>query len=131
VLGTLFGITTSPTDESLLTRPARFAKAHARSPGTYHHSLVVSNLAERAAEMVGADSLLTRVCAYYHDIGKVVKPYYFIDNQSGMKNVHDNLPPRESAAIAGHVKDGLELGKKRVGCPGACWTLFLSTTARC
>jgi putative nucleotidyltransferase with HDIG domain len=114
VLGTLFGITTplqlmelAHPDQPILRRLMREA------PGTYHHSLVVSNLAERAAEMVGADSLLTRVCAYYHDIGKVVKPYYFIDNQSGMKNVHDDLPPRESAAIiAGHVKDGLELGRK-------------------
>jgi putative nucleotidyltransferase with HDIG domain len=114
VLGTIFGITTplqlmelAHPDQPVLRRLMREA------PGTYHHSLVVSNLAERAAEMIGADALLTRVCAYYHDIGKVVKPYYFIDNQSGMKNVHDDLPPRESAAIiAGHVTDGLELGRK-------------------
>jgi cyclic-di-AMP phosphodiesterase PgpH len=83
------------------------------APGTYHHSLVVSNLAERAAEMIGADALLTRVCAYYHDIGKVLHPYYFTENQTGMKNIHDELDPRTSAyIISGHVRDGIELAKK-------------------
>jgi putative nucleotidyltransferase with HDIG domain len=73
----------------------------------------VSNLAERAAEMIGADSLLTRVCAYYHDIGKVEKPYYFIDNQAGINNVHDDLSPWESAQIiAQHVRDGVRLGQQ-------------------
>jgi cyclic-di-AMP phosphodiesterase PgpH len=63
--------------------------------------------------MIGADALLTRVSAYYHDIGKVMRPYYFIDNQSGMKNIHDELDPYESARIiAGHVIDGVEMGKK-------------------
>ncbi len=114
LLGTLFGITTplqlmelAHPDQPLLRRLMREA------PGTYHHSLVVSNLAEHAAEMIGADPLLTRVCAYYHDIGKVERPYYFIDNQSGLNNVHDELNPWESAAIiAGHVSDGVRMGKK-------------------
>ena len=114
LLGTLFGITT-PLQLMELAHPDQpvLRRLMQEAPGTYHHSLVVSNLAERAAEMIGADALLTRVCAYYHDIGKVVRPYYFIDNQAGMKNVHDDLPPRESAAIiAGHVTDGIELGRK-------------------
>jgi putative nucleotidyltransferase with HDIG domain len=94
-------------DQPLLRRLMREA------PGTYHHSRVVSNLAERAAEMIGADALLTRVSAYYHDIGKVERPYFFIDNQSGMANVHDEMKPRESASIiANHVLDGVRLGQK-------------------
>ena len=114
LLGTVFGITT-PVQLMELAHPDQpvLRRLMQEAPGTYHHSLVVSNLAERAAEMIGADALLTRVCAYYHDIGKVVRPYYFIDNQSGMQNIHDTLEPRESAAIiAGHVRDGLELGSK-------------------
>ena len=114
MLGTIFGITTpiqlmelAHPDQPLLRRLMREA------PGTYHHSLLVSNLAERAAEMIEADSLLTRVCAYYHDIGKVERPYYFIDNQSGMSNVHDQMDPRASALIiAEHVRDGVRLGQK-------------------
>jgi putative nucleotidyltransferase with HDIG domain len=114
LLGTLFGITT-PVQLMELAHPDQpvLRRLMREAPGTYHHSLVVSNLAERAAEMIGADALLTRVCAYYHDIGKVVRPYYFIDNQTGMKNIHDTLDPHESARIiAGHVSDGLELGRK-------------------
>jgi putative nucleotidyltransferase with HDIG domain len=114
LLGTLFGITT-PLQLMELAHPDQpvLRRLMQEAPGTYHHSLVVSNLAERAAEMIEADALLTRVCAYYHDIGKVMRPHHFIDNQSGMKNVHDELPPRESAAIiAGHVTDGIELGRK-------------------
>src|SRR5207237_9182982 len=85
LLGTIFGITT-PVQLMELAHPDQplLRRLMQEAPGTYHHSLVVSNLAERAAEMVGADALLTRVCAYYHDIGKAERPYYFIDNQSGM-----------------------------------------------
>ena len=114
LLGTVFGITT-PVQLMELAHPDQpvLRRLMQEAPGTYHHSLVVSNLAERAAEAIGADALLTRVCAYYHDIGKVARPYYFIDNQSGMKNVHDELDPRESASIiAGHVRDGIALGHK-------------------
>lgn len=114
LFGTVFGITT-PVQLMELAHPDQpvLRRLMQEAPGTYHHSLVVSNLAERAAEAIGADALLTRVCAYYHDIGKVVRPYYFIDNQSGMKNVHDTLDPRESAnIIAGHVRDGIALARK-------------------
>lgn len=83
------------------------------APGTYHHSLVVSNLAEAAADAIGAHSLLTRVGAYYHDIGKMEKPEYFTENQMMGPNKHDNIEPSMSRlVILNHVKDGLELAKK-------------------
>lgn len=61
------------------------------APGTYHHSIMVANLSEAACEAIGADGLLARVGAYYHDLGKTVRPHYFIENQMGMKNPHDFL----------------------------------------
>ena len=67
------------------------------TPGTYHHSLMVGNLAERAAEAIGADPLLARVAAYYHDIGKLANPLAFIENQAGGDNIHDELDPETSA----------------------------------
>lgn len=83
------------------------------APGTYHHSLVVSNLSEAAADSIGAHSLLTRVGAYYHDIGKMVKPEYFTENQLGCGNKHDNIEPSMSRlVILNHVKDGMELARK-------------------
>jgi len=83
------------------------------APGTYHHSLLVSNLAEAATEAIGANSLLTRVGAYYHDIGKMVKPEYFTENQFHSGNVHDNLEPSMSRlVILNHVKEGIELARK-------------------
>ncbi|MDQ5826257.1 MAG: HDIG domain-containing protein [Chloroflexota bacterium] len=114
LLGTLFGITT-PLQLMELAHPDQplLRRLMQEAPGTYHHSLVVSNLAERAAEAIGADTLLARVCAYYHDIGKVEHPEAFIDNQSGMANLHDRLSPAESAhIIAGHVRDGVKLGQR-------------------
>lgn len=82
-----------------------------RAPGTYHHSLLVGNLAEEAAEAVQANPLLIRVGAYFHDIGKVVKPEYFIENQ-GPLNRHDKLSPSMSALIlVSHVKEGLEMAR--------------------
>jgi putative nucleotidyltransferase with HDIG domain len=88
-----------------------------RTPGTYHHALLVANLAERAAEMIGADSLVARVGAYYHDIGKMRNPSAFIENQAGEKNPHDELDPLVSAQIvAAHVRDGLALAD-RYGLP--------------
>jgi putative nucleotidyltransferase with HDIG domain len=84
-----------------------------RAPGTYHHSLMVSSLAEQAAEQVGADALLVRVGALYHDIGKMLQPEYFIENQQPGSNGHDQLDPRNSAQIiVGHVKKGLDLARK-------------------
>jgi putative nucleotidyltransferase with HDIG domain len=82
------------------------------APGTYAHSLQVANLAETAAEAIGANSLLARVGSYYHDVGKMNKPDYFIENQAGGENRHINLNPNVSyLIITGHVKDGVELAK--------------------
>ena len=82
------------------------------TPGTYHHSMVVANLAEAAAEAVGANALLARVGAYYHDIGKLVRPMYFKENQLG-ENPHDKTDPRVSTAIlTEHTRDGVELARK-------------------
>ncbi len=84
-----------------------------RAPGTYHHSIMVGLLAEAAAESIGADALFARVACYYHDIGKVVRPTYFIENQSHLQNRHDNLEPRMSSIIlANHVKQGIELARQ-------------------
>jgi len=84
-----------------------------KAPGTFHHSLVMGSLAETAAEVIQANTILARVGAYYHDVGKTLKPEYFIENQMGFKNRHDKLTPRMSALILiSHVKDGYELGKK-------------------
>jgi len=83
-----------------------------RTPGTYHHSLLVANLAERAAEVVGADPLVARVGSYYHDIGKMRNPLAFIENQTG-SNPHDDLDPAVSASIvSAHVRDGLALAER-------------------
>lgn len=83
------------------------------APGTYHHSMLVANLAEIASEEVGANSVVTRIGAYYHDIGKTEKPYFFAENQMGGDNPHNTLDPELSAKIIiSHVKDGIELAKK-------------------
>lgn len=82
------------------------------APGTYHHSVMVANLAESAAEAVGADALLARVGAYYHDIGKLNNPMLFMENQGG-DNPHDQMDPQESARlILAHVRDGLVLARQ-------------------
>jgi putative nucleotidyltransferase with HDIG domain len=83
-----------------------------RAPGTYTHSMMVATLSEPAAEAIGANPLLTRVGAYFHDIGKMLKPHYFIENQSG-ENHHDGLEPALSTlVIIGHVKDGVALAEE-------------------
>ncbi|MCU0665913.1 MAG: HDIG domain-containing protein [Candidatus Omnitrophica bacterium] len=83
------------------------------APGTYHHSLVVGNLAETAAKAVGAHTLLARIGAYYHDIGKLSKPDYFSENQALTVNKHDDLAPSISKlVIMNHVKEGVELAQK-------------------
>lgn len=83
------------------------------APGTYQHSLMVGHLAEAAAEAIGENALLARVCAYYHDIGKTKMPEYFIENQQRGRNRHDRLEPSMSALIiASHVKEGVELAKR-------------------
>jgi putative nucleotidyltransferase with HDIG domain len=84
-----------------------------RAPGTYHHSIMVGLLAEAGAEAVGGDALFARVACYYHDIGKSVRPSYFIENQSYMDNRHDKLSPKMSSIVlANHVKQGVEIAKK-------------------
>jgi len=110
----LFNITTDITllelsdlNNPLLKRLALVA------PGTYHHSIVVGNLAEAAAKDLGANTLLARVSAYYHDIGKMEKPEYFVENQMGFKSKHKKLSPSMSALILeSHVKEGAEMAKK-------------------
>ena len=83
------------------------------APGTYTHSVMVGNLAVAAAEAVGADALLCRVGAYYHDLGKMLKPHYFIENQTGGENIHEKLNPSLSALVlTAHVKDGLEIAEE-------------------
>ncbi len=84
-----------------------------RSPGSYHHSLQVSHISEAAAEAIGANALLTKVGAYYHDIGKMFMPEYFVENQKGGKNPHDRLTPRLSSLILiNHVRKGYEFAKE-------------------
>ncbi|MEL1136189.1 HDIG domain-containing metalloprotein [Desulfitobacterium sp. THU1] len=83
------------------------------APGTYHHSILVGNLAEAAAEEVQADAILVRVGALYHDIGKLKRPYFFIENQFAQDNPHDKIAPTLSALIiTSHLKDGLEMAKE-------------------
>ena len=111
VLGNIFGILT--VFQLLeLANPSQplLRRLLIETPGTYHHSLMVGNLAERAAESVGADPLLTRVAAYYHDIGKLTNPMAFIENQGGGENIHDQLAPEESAQVLKqHVADGINI----------------------
>jgi putative nucleotidyltransferase with HDIG domain len=84
-----------------------------QAPGTYHHSIVVGNLAESAAEAIGANPLLARVAAYYHDIGKIRKPLYFVENITTQENRHDKLAPSMSALILlAHIKDGVDLARE-------------------
>lgn len=83
------------------------------APGTYHHSIIIANLAETAAEAVGADPLLARAGAYFHDVGKLRRPLYFKENQIGSNNIHDTTSPQVSAAIIiSHVREGIALAKQ-------------------
>ncbi|MBN4069462.1 MAG: phosphohydrolase [Alkaliphilus sp.] len=83
------------------------------APGTYHHSIIVGNLSEAAANAVGANALLARVGSFYHDIGKTSRPYFFKENQLTTENPHDKITPSLSTLIiTGHVKDGMEMAKK-------------------
>lgn len=85
-----------------------------KAPGTYHHSVIVGNLVEAAAESINANPLLARVAAYYHDIGKASKPLYFIENQGGEENRHDKLTPSMSALVLiSHIKEGAELAREK------------------
>ena len=109
-----FGITTDLTllELSDTNRPL-LKELSLRAPGTFNHSLQVANLAEAAADAIGANALQVRVGALYHDIGKMLKPEYFVENQRQGDNPHDELKPRMSALIiASHVKEGLEMGRQ-------------------
>jgi putative nucleotidyltransferase with HDIG domain len=109
----VFGVTTELTllELSDLNHPL-VRRMSLESPGTFHHSQVVGMLGEAASRAIGANSLLIRVGANFHDIGKMLKPRYFAENQGGT-NPHDELTPRMSAlVIASHVKDGIELGRE-------------------
>jgi cyclic-di-AMP phosphodiesterase PgpH len=114
VVGNLFGILT--VFQLLeLANPSQplLRRLLLETPGTYHHSLMVGNLAERAAEAIGADPLLARVAAYYHDVGKLANPGAFIENQAGGVNVHDGLPPEVSAQVLrAHAADGIDIAYK-------------------
>ena len=114
VLGSVFGLLT--VFQLLeLANPSQplLRRLLIETPGTYHHSLMVGNLAERAAEVIGADPLITRVAAYYHDIGKLANPLAFIENQAGGENVHDELEPEASAEVLkSHVADGIDVAYK-------------------
>lgn len=109
----LFGVTT--TGRLLeLANPAHplMRKLMTSAPGTYTHSVVTANLAETAAEVIGANPLVARVGGYYHDIGKMVRPEFFFENLAGGDNPHDDATPDLSTRIIiGHVRDGLELAE--------------------
>jgi cyclic-di-AMP phosphodiesterase PgpH len=114
ILETMFGLTTdiSWLEAADLNHPL-LRRLTLEAPGTYHHSLVVANLAEAAAETVGANPTICRVCSYFHDIGKLVKPEYFTENMRAGRNPHDELAPTMSALIIiAHVKEGVDLALK-------------------
>jgi hypothetical protein len=114
VLERLFDITTGMTLIELRDpKQPLLRELQRRAPGTYNHSLNVAAIAEQAAEAIGADSLLTYAGVLYHDIGKMNKPEYFVENQTGGASKHDKLSPAMSLlVIVGHVKDGLELARE-------------------
>ena len=119
IFESVFGVVTSITllELSDLNRPL-LRNLAIRSPGTYSHSIIMAGLSEAAAGAIGADRLLVRVGCYYHDIGKMVRPHYFIENQKGI-NPHDELQPRMSALILiSHVKEGVALAQEE-GLPRA------------
>ena len=113
-LESVFGLVTSVTLLELSNpNQSLLRELMMKAPGTYHHCIMVSNLAESAAEEVDADPLLTRVAAYYHDIGKTKRPAFFSENQFGGENPHEKLSPSLSTLIiSSHVKDGVNMAEK-------------------
>lgn len=112
-LENIFGITT-PIRLLELSNPNEplLRELLTKAPGTYHHSLIVANLSEQAAQAIGADPLIARVGALYHDIGKAKRPYFFIENQFGGENPHDKLTPNLSTLVViSHTRDGIEMGR--------------------
>jgi putative nucleotidyltransferase with HDIG domain len=110
----LFGLVT-PIKLLELSNPGHplLRRLQMEAPGTHHHSIMVANLAEAAAEAIGADAILARVGTYYHDIGKIRRPVFFIENQVGVDNPHDKMSPNLSAlTVMAHVRDGLEYARE-------------------
>jgi putative nucleotidyltransferase with HDIG domain len=113
-LASLFGITTRVQLMELaqINQPL-LRRLQDEAPGTFHHSIIVGNLAERAADAIDADPLLVRVGCYYHDMGKLLQPGFYVENQMGGENPHERLEPHVSAQIVlEHVRGGLELARK-------------------
>lgn len=114
LISDLFGVTTM-LQLLELGQPSQplLRRLMVRAPGTYNHSLIVSSMVERAAEDIGANAMMAKAGALYHDVGKTVNPHCFVENQMGMGNIHDELKPEESARIIrGHVFQGLRLGRQ-------------------
>ena len=110
----LFGYTTDAKLGELVNLDQPVLKEFLfQAPGSYHHSIIVGNMVEAAAETIGANPLLAKVAAYYHDVGKVKKPLYFIENQTTGENKHEKLAPSMSSLVLiAHVKDGIEIARK-------------------
>lgn len=114
VVERVFNITTNLRLQEFdnLTHPL-LTELSEKAPGTYQHTLTIARIAEQAATVIGADALLTKVGAFYHDIGKIAKAEYFIENQINMDNKHNRLPPKKSASIIrDHVQEGIELAQE-------------------
>jgi len=114
LMGSAMGVITSPQllELSQPTRPL-LRELLVKAPGTYHHSIMVGNLAEQAAERINANAFLARVGAYYHDIGKIGRPYFYAENQTDGRNLHEHLDPRSSAEIIiGHVQEGVRMARR-------------------
>ena len=113
-MGSVFGVTTRMQllEMSQLSQPL-LLRLQDEAPSTFQHSVIVANLAEKGALTIGADALLARVGCYYHDIGKLLRPGFFIENQLGGDNPHDRLDPEDSARIiSDHVRDGVSLARE-------------------
>ncbi len=123
----IFRIATSMTllDYSDANQPL-LKRLAMEAPGTFSHSLLIGSIAEAAAEAIGRNGLLCRVGAYYHDVGKINKARYFVENEMGLSSQHKELSPAMSQLIiVGHVKDGMELAKE-YGLPSVLWQ-FIET----
>jgi putative nucleotidyltransferase with HDIG domain len=114
LLSEFFGVTTSlKLLELAQPNQPLLRRLMIKAPGTYNHSLVLASMVEHAAEDIGADALVAKVGALYHDVGKTSNPHCFVENQLGMGNIHDELPPEESARIIrGHVSAGVRLARQ-------------------
>ena len=114
LLSNLFGVTTS-LHLLELGQPSHplLRRLMARAPGTYNHSLILANMVEHASEEIGANSLAAKLGALYHDVGKSINPHFFVENQLGIGNIHDEMRPEESARIIrGHVSAGMRMARQ-------------------